>query len=149
MRAIQVRTVRYDSRTFRRNHCVMTTISGSTENATSASRQSIQISTPMMPTSVNRSPNTDTTPDVNSSFSTSTSVVTRVISRPDRVAVVEPQVEPLQVAEHLHPQVEHDPLPDHLHRPGLQVLERERAGQREQEHGRRSNPRPDRSPAGM
>ena len=58
------------------------TISGSTENATSASRQSIQISTPMMPTSVNRSPKTETTPDVNSSFSTSTSVVTRVISRP-------------------------------------------------------------------
>ena len=44
MRAIQARTVRYDSRTLRRNHCVTTRISGSTENATSASRQSITAS---------------------------------------------------------------------------------------------------------
>jgi hypothetical protein len=36
----------------------------------------------MMPTSVNTSPKTATTPDENSSFSTSTSLVTRVISRP-------------------------------------------------------------------
>ena len=36
----------------------------------------------MMPTSVNTSPKIVTTPDVNRSFSTSTSVVTRVISRP-------------------------------------------------------------------
>ena len=57
-------------------------MSGSTEKATSASRQSIHTSTAMMPTSVNTSPNTDTTPAVNSSFSTSTSLVTRVISRP-------------------------------------------------------------------
>ena len=71
-----------ESRTLRRNHCVISTISGSTENATSASRQSIHTSTAMMPTSVNTSPKTDTTPEVNSSFSTSTSVVTRVISRP-------------------------------------------------------------------
>ena len=41
MRAIHSRTVRYDSRTLRRNHCVTSTISGSTENASSASRQSI------------------------------------------------------------------------------------------------------------
>ena len=58
------------------------TISGSTENATSASRQSITSSTIMMPTSVNTSPKIETTPAVNSSLSTSTSVVTRVISRP-------------------------------------------------------------------
>ena len=36
----------------------------------------------MMPTSVNTSPNTVTTPDVNRSFRTSTSEVTRVIRRP-------------------------------------------------------------------
>ncbi len=36
----------------------------------------------MMPSSVNTSPKTDTTPAVNSSLSTSTSVVTRVMSRP-------------------------------------------------------------------
>ena len=41
IRAIQPRTTRYDSRTLRRNHCVTSTISGSTENATSASRQFI------------------------------------------------------------------------------------------------------------
>ena len=82
MRAIHARTVRYESRTCRRNHCVMTTMSGSTENATSASRQSIASSTIMIPASVKMSPNTDTTPDVNRSFSASTSVVTRVIMRP-------------------------------------------------------------------
>ena len=38
--------------------------------------------TPMMPTSVNTSPKIVTTPDVNRSLSTSTSDVTRVISRP-------------------------------------------------------------------
>ena len=82
IRAIQPRTRRYESRTLRRNHCVTRPISGSTENATSASRQFIQNIMTMMPTSVNRSPNTVTTPDVNRSFSTSTSEVTRVISRP-------------------------------------------------------------------
>jgi hypothetical protein len=82
MRAIQARTVRYDSRTFRRNHWVTSRMSGSTENATSASRQSMTTSIAMMPTSVNMSPNAATTPDVNRSLRTSTSVVTRVISRP-------------------------------------------------------------------
>ena len=82
MRAIQPRTTRYDSRTLRRNHCVTSTMSGSTAKATSASRQFIQSITTMMPTSVNTSPKIVTTPDVNRSFSTSTSVVTRVISRP-------------------------------------------------------------------
>ena len=80
--AIHVRTFRYESRTLRRNHWVMTTMSGSTEKATSARRQSMISSTIMMPTSVKTSPNTDTTPEVKRSLSTSTSVVTRVISRP-------------------------------------------------------------------
>ena len=82
MRATQARTVRYDSRTFRRNHCVTSTISGRTAKVTSASRQSIVTRTIMIPTSVNTSPKIDTTPAVNMSFSTSTSVVTRVIRRP-------------------------------------------------------------------
>ena len=82
MRAIHVRTVRYDSRTFRLNHWVTRTMSGRTEKATSASRQSITSSTTMMPISVNRSPKPATTPEVNRSFSASTSVVTRVIMRP-------------------------------------------------------------------
>ena len=82
MRAIQMRTVRYDSRTRVRNHCVTSTMSGSTENASSASRQSITTSTIMMPRSVKMSPKIETTPAVNRSLSTSTSVVTRVIRRP-------------------------------------------------------------------
>jgi hypothetical protein len=82
MRAIQMRTVRYDSRTFLRNHWVTSQMNGSTENATMARRQSIQTIITMMPTSVNRSPKMDTTPEVNRSFRTSTSVVTRVINRP-------------------------------------------------------------------
>ena len=40
IRAIQVRTLRYDSRTFRRNHCVTSTISGRTEKVIRARRQS-------------------------------------------------------------------------------------------------------------
>ncbi len=82
IRAIQVRTVRYDSRTFRRNHCVTSTMSGSTAKVASARCQSITSSTTMMPRSVNTSPKIDTTPDVNRSFSTSTSLVTRVMRRP-------------------------------------------------------------------
>ena len=82
IRAIRPRTTRYDSRTLLRNHCVTSTMSGSTEKATRASRQFIHIIVAMIPTSVNTSPNTVTTPDVNRSLSTSTSEVTRVISRP-------------------------------------------------------------------
>ncbi len=44
----------------------------------------------------------------------------------DRIAIVVAQVEALQVAVDGHPQVEHDPLARHLHRPGLQVFEDER-----------------------
>ena len=57
-------------------------MSGSTEKVTSASRQSIHSRTPMMPASMKASPKTATTPDENRSFSASTSLVTRVISRP-------------------------------------------------------------------
>ena len=82
MRAIQARTVRYDSRTWVRNHCVIRAISGSTRKLVSASCQSIPSITIMMPSSVKMSPNTATTPAVKSSLRTSTSLVTRVISRP-------------------------------------------------------------------
>ena len=50
----------------------------------------------------------------------------------DRVAVVVAQVEALQVAVDRHPQVEHDPLPGQLHRPGLDVL----GGERDHQDGR-------------
>ena len=57
-------------------------MSGSTTKLTSASFQFMPSITIMMPTSVNTSPKIATTPEVKSSLSTSTSVVTRVISRP-------------------------------------------------------------------
>ena len=61
---------------------VTTKKSGSTEKVTRASRQFRASITPMIPKSVKRSPNTVTTPEVKSSFTASTSVVTRVMSRP-------------------------------------------------------------------
>ena len=56
--------------------------SGMTAKVTSARRQSTTSIMVMMAIRVNTSPNTVTTPDENSSFSVSTSEVTRVISRP-------------------------------------------------------------------
>jgi hypothetical protein len=50
----------------------------------------------------------------------------------NRVAVVEAEVELLQVRKHLHPQVEHHPLPGDLHGPCLHVLEGERGEKRHQ-----------------
>jgi hypothetical protein len=57
-------------------------MSGSTANDTSASRQFIVSITIMIPARVNTSPKMETTPEVNRSLMTSTSVVTRVIRRP-------------------------------------------------------------------
>ena len=57
-------------------------MSGSTANATSASRQFIHSRTTMIPTSVKTSLKMVTTPAVNRSLMTSTSEVTRVIRRP-------------------------------------------------------------------
>ncbi len=53
-----------------------------TRNATSASCQFIASMTPMMNIRVKTSPKIATTPEVNISFRTSTSLVSRVISRP-------------------------------------------------------------------
>ena len=55
----------------------------------------------------------------------------------DGVAVVELQVEALQVPVDLHAHVVHDPLPGHLQRPGLDELEHERADQ-DREEGQRN-----------
>ena len=82
MRATHLRVSRNDWRAPRRNQSVSRKKSGSTAKVTSASRKSSASITPMIPSRVNRSPNTVTTPEVNSSFTASTSVVTRVISRP-------------------------------------------------------------------
>ena len=126
MRAIQPRTTRYDSRTLRRNHCVTSTMSGSTENATSASRQFIH---------EHHDHDADEREHVaeDRDDARREQVVQHVhVGRDarhqpaDRVAVVVAQIEPLQVAVDLHPQVEHDALPGHLHRPRLHVLGGER-----------------------
>ena len=53
-----------------------------TAKEASASRQSAASIHTMITPSVKTSPNSATTPEVKSSFSVSTSVVTRVISRP-------------------------------------------------------------------
>ena len=60
----------------------MSQTSGITAKVTSASRQSMASIMPMMASSVKTSPKIVTTPEENSSFSVSTSEVTRVISRP-------------------------------------------------------------------
>ena len=52
------------------------------------------------------------------------------------IAIEEPDVQPLQMLINLHPQVEHDLLPRHLHRPGLQILERKRRQQYGEIHRR-------------
>ena len=54
----------------------------------------------------------------------------------DGIAIVELQIEPLQMLVDLGPHVEHDPLPGHLEHPGLEVLERERGQQNRQEADR-------------
>ena len=69
-------------RTRRRKILAVSQTSGMTANVTSASRTSIASIIPMIATRVKTSPKIVTTPDENSSFSVSTSDVTRVISRP-------------------------------------------------------------------
>ncbi len=61
---------------------MMTHMAGNATNATRASRQSVATIIVVMASKVNTSPKTETTPDEKSSFSVSTSEVTRVISRP-------------------------------------------------------------------
>ena len=82
MRATHRRVSRKDSRAPLRNQLVRTKKSGITAKVTRARRQSRATITAMIPTRVKRSPKTVTTPEVNSSFTASTSVVTRVMSRP-------------------------------------------------------------------
>ena len=55
---------------------------------------------------------------------------------PDGIAIVERQIQPLQMRVDLHAHVEHDALADHLHHVGLGVLERERRNQHRQVHQR-------------
>src|SRR5208282_5528679 len=82
IRAIAVRIRRYESRTLSRKILVAYTISGSIAKVMSASFQFIFIMIAIMPASTKTSSKMETTPAVNISFSASTSVVTRVTSRP-------------------------------------------------------------------
>ena len=82
MRASRILMSRYASRTFfRKSHAAMNT-RGRTANVTRASRQSMTSMAIMMKATVNTSPKIVTTPEVNISFRTSTSLVSRVIRRP-------------------------------------------------------------------
>jgi hypothetical protein len=78
-----------------------------------------------MKISVKRSPNTVTTPELKSSFSASTSLVTRVIRRPTGFRSKKRRLRPLEVREELHPEVVHDPLTDPGGQQRLCVLEDE------------------------
>ncbi len=129
MRAIQVRTVRYDSRTFRRNHCVMRTMSGSTEKATSASRQFIVSEHDH--DAGEREHVAEHRDDARGEQVVEDVHVRRDAGHQpaDRVAVVELDVQALQVPVDLHAHVVHDPLPESLQDVGLQVLEDERANE--------------------
>ena len=76
------RISRKASRTRRRKIAAVSQTKGMTEKVTSASSRSIASIMTMMATRVNTSPKIVTTPEEKSSFSVSTSDVTRVISRP-------------------------------------------------------------------
>ena len=126
----------------------MTTMSGSTENATSASRQSIASSTIMMP---------GQREDVaeHRHHARREQVVQRVDVRrhprhqpADRVAVVVGHVEALEVPVDLRPEVEHDALPGVLQHIGLHELQREGRQQDAEEQERDAvHARPGRSSA--
>ena len=70
------------------------------------------------------------TPDVNISFSASTSEVTPRHQPPTGLRSKNADMHPLDVPEDLAAQVEHDLLPGPLHQVGLQKLQRKRQQQR-------------------
>ena len=82
IRATHRRVSRNELRAPLRNQFVTAKKRGMTANVTRASRQLRLTITAMMPTRAKRSPKTVTTPEVKSSLTASTSVVTRVMSRP-------------------------------------------------------------------
>ena len=82
MRASRVRTSRNERRTRARNVSDTMKMRGSTENATPSSSALSRHIAIRIPASVNTSPSIATTPAASSSFRTSTSLVTRVMSRP-------------------------------------------------------------------
>ena len=136
MRAMAVRMRRYDSRTALRKSAVTSPMNGSTENVSNASFQLMLSITTMMLTSEKMSPKMAT-------MTGGEELVEDVdVGRhprhqaPDRVAVKEAQVQPLQVRKDFLAQVVHHALPDELHREGLRELQQEgyeRRGQKEQQ----------------
>ena len=97
-RARSPRTCRYDSRTLLAEPIVVQAISGRTANATSASRQFITSIAAMMPASTSTSPKT-VIDARREQIVEGVDVGRDARHQPaDRIAVVEPQVERLQVA---------------------------------------------------
>ena len=133
MRASRVRTFRYDSRALRRNHCVTITISGSTEKC--HERQP-----PVHEQQHDHDPGQREHVAEHRDHARAEQIIQGVyVGRhachqpTDRVAVIEAEIEALQVARDLHPQIEHDPLARQLHGVGLGVLQGERSNQYAQE----------------
>ena len=138
IRAIQPRTTRYDSRTLRRNHCV--TSDDQRQHGEGDERQP-----PVHPQHHRHDADEREHVAEDRDDARGEQVVQHVDvggdarhQPADRVAVVVAQVEPLQVAVDRHAQVEHDPLPGQLHRPGLQVLGGERDDQDGDDTARRA-----------
>ena len=104
---------------------VATTINGSTAKVISASFQFMHSMMARIPASTKRSSKIDTTPEVNISFNASTSVVTRVTSRPTGFLSKKRHVHALQMPEDLAAQIEHHLLPGPLHEVGLQEFKNE------------------------
>ena len=121
IRAILTRTSRKLSRTLRLNQKVRSRRSGTIEKAARASRQSSQKSTPTMPASSRMSPKIATRP-ADEHLVQGVHVGRHPGHQPaDRVAVVEGDGQPLQVAEDLPAQVVHHVLPHELHQIALGV----------------------------
>ena len=132
MRATQRRTSRKERRDPRRNQLVTRNSAGITAKAVRASRQSSHNMTAMMPSSVNTSPNTVTTPEVNSSLTASTSLVTRVMSRPTGLRSKKPTCSRCRCAKMRAAHVLHHALPGELQDVDLREAHREGQQQREQ-----------------
>ena len=129
IRAIQPRTMRYDSRTFRRNHCV--TSGDERQDGEGHQRQP-----PVHPEHHDHDADEREHVAEDRDDAGREEIVQHVDvggdarhQPADRIAVVVAEVEPLQMAVDRHPQVEHDPLAGQLHRPGLQVFGGERDDQ--------------------
>ena len=100
-------------------------MSGSTAKVISASRQLMFSMMTRIPSSTKMSSKIDTTPAVNISFSASTSLVTRVTSRPTGFLSKNAMCSRCRWRKICAAQIEHHLLPGPLHDVGLRELEQE------------------------